>query len=342
MLREILTATGDIPPKRTAKDFSWYNKEKQAIEANIVTEFYDSQLVEAVKSFQARHALNADGIIGPASRAALNTPTLDRLAQLYIARDKMREFVVAHPDFKLGILVNIPSYKLQMLEGGKVVEQMRTIVGKRKRETPTFSNQITYLEFNPKWYVPKSIATKDLLPKIQEDPTFVSRAGFELKQEGELVDATTIDWSVYNEEDFPFRLTQGSGRSNALGKVKFMLPNNRAIYLHDTSKHYLFKRDYRALSSGCVRVEDPLKMTQYVLGHGHNTPPEMAAETYQSERRKGIQLETPIDVHTVYWTAWVEPEATLPSFANDIYRIERGLVAEKKKELEAKLRVVVQ
>lgn len=333
-LRTILAAMGDMAQQSTRSATSYRaSKATQADHsAPIGDDFYDSALLEAVQHFQARHGLGADGVVGPATRSAINVPAADRLAQLKVSRQKVVDFMQAHPDFERGIVVNIPAFMLWGLDQGEAVMHMPVIVGTKKRQTPQFSKAITYLEFNPRWYVPQKIAGEDLLPKIQKDPGFVARSGFTLTQEGERVDAHAVDWAQYDKGNFPFRLTQQSGRSNALGKVKFYIPDNRAIYLHDTSKPYLFKQSSRALSSGCIRVEDPLTLSKFVLGHGKGFSPEQADSTFNAANLKGIQLDTPVDTFAVYWTTWIEPGSKLPNFYDDIYGVDRQAIRQKLEE----------
>lgn len=340
-LREILTITGDLEnaSKNETKPF-WQksnrkvNDQPVAAEENLAPNFYDSRLEDAVKRFQSRHGLEPDGIVGTGTQKALNVPATHRLAQLMVAKERLLAFNQANPNIDEAVIVNIPGYRLFGLSDGEAEEQMKVIVGSTRHRTPLFSNQIAYVELNPQWYVPRSIATKEMLPKIKNDPSFVSRSGFRLSQDGQTVDANNIDWSTVDHSNFDFRLTQRSGRGNALGKVKFMIPDNRSIYLHDTSKPKLFSQDYRALSHGCIRLEDPLAMAKFILRHSNNISPEEASAMYESSGQKRITLENPINVHAVYWTAWVEKGSDQPQFYGDVYNRDQTAIAEKKRELE--------
>lgn len=328
-LREVLTLTGDLEKQST----SFWDRDSKKQE-NISANMYDERLEQAVKNFQARHGLEVDGIIGPNTHKALAVPAVERLAQLMVAKQELTSFIQTNGEFEDGILVNLPGYTLYGLNNGKKVEEMRVIVGSTRHRTPLFSNQIEYVEFNPTWIVPQSIATKEMLGKIKNDPSYVSRAGFKLTQNGQHVDATSVNWDEYDRGNFPFRLTQRSGSGNALGKVKFMIPNNSSIYLHDTAQRHLFEKDYRALSHGCIRVQDPQQLARYVMGYGSNMSGDEVDATYNDRSQHRVTLEKPITVHAVYWTAWVDDSSKQPYFYDDVYRKQTAQIADVRRQLE--------
>ncbi len=284
---------------------------------------YDKTLVEAVKRFQRRHGLEDDGNVGPKTARALNVPLEERMDAIRTTMERMRQL----PEV-LGnkhILVNLPSYELFAYDEGEKVMDMKVIIGQKSRRTPLFSNHITQAVFNPTWSVPRSIAVKDKLHKIQKDPGYLVRAGFTVTQYGQTVDPYNIDWSSVNRSNFNFGLRQAAGSGNALGKVKFPIPNNDSVYLHDTSSRGLFAKNYRALSSGCIRIEKPDALAQFVLKDEEGWDEEMIMSAYESHRNRHVKV-TPVPVHTVYWTAWVD-EGGQTHFYDDIYRKDHKILA---------------
>lgn len=315
-LREILTVMGDYKPNNTPIGTS---------------NFYDTVLQDAVMSFQIRHGLEPDGIIGASTQAALAVPAEDRLAALHVTADKIRTHALSGNTAPTSILINIPAYTLYALEDQKVADTMKVIVGAPKNRTPLMENEITYLQFNPAWYVPSRIAANEMLPKIKNDPNYLNRSGYNLSQNGTRVDPTSVNWEDYGRGNFPFSIVQPAGKGNALGKVKFHMPDSDAIYLHDTAKPQLFSEYDRALSHGCVRLENPLALAQFVLNHSNKMTAEEAEGIYNKSRQQRVALETPVPVSIVYWTAWVDTQTNQPNFYRDVYSKDGALIVEKKK-----------
>lgn len=289
-------------------------------------EFYDPELVEAVKRFQRRHGLNDDGVVGWRTRAAMSVPVDRRIVELRAALERWRWM----PQ-ELGssyVLANVPAYRLWFYENAEPTLTMRTIVGKYKRQTPTFSASISYFVLRPKWYVPNSIAVKDLVPKAQEDPEYFLRGGYVIreKETGQTVDPRVVDWSVHGEhKPFPYRLVQGAGGRNALGDIKFMFENPYGVYLHDTSSPRLFAKDTRAFSSGCVRVEKPLELASRILSEGSPTSPEsVKGMISRSHKNKHLGLTKKVPLYVIYVTAWADKENVY--FYDDVYRRDARLL----------------
>lgn len=318
-LREILTVTGDYKPSSIPQ-----------ADSNV----YDTALANAVMSFQMRHGLEPDGVVGTSTQAALAVSAEDRLAQLHVTAEKIRTYAMSDTTSPASVLINIPAYELYALEGEQIVDTMKVIVGSPRNRTPQMENEITYLQFNPAWHVPSRIAVNEMLPKIKNDPSYLKRAGFKLSQGGESVDPQAINWEEYGNGNFPFRIIQPAGSGNALGKVKFHMPDSNAIYLHDTAKPQLFSDYDRALSHGCVRLENPLALAQFVLGHSNQMTAEEAEKIYNKSRSERIELTMPIPVSIVYWTAWVDLKTNQPHFYRDVYQKDGQLIAEKKREIE--------
>lgn len=304
-LVKILTATGDYSGHATNSSH------------------YHGAVVDAVKHFQKRHGLTPDGTIGPATREALNVPVEERINQIRLTMERVRE--MPHDLGSKYIVVNIPAFELSAYENGHQQLAMPVIVGRQERKTPIFSNQITQAEFNPVWHVPSSIARKDIIRHIQEDPAYLSKGNFTVSSNGEEVVAENIDWSTVDTDNFPYQFRQASGDKNALGKVKFTLPDNQSVYLHDTSDRRLFAKDFRALSSGCIRVSDPKALAKYVLKGNDGWSEDKINRSFDSHRNFAVKV-TPVPVHTVYWTAWTDHTGTL-HFRNDLYKKDQPMLA---------------
>ncbi len=277
---------------------------------------YDAALVDAVKSFQVRHGLTADGVVGPATSRALNVSASERLAQLQRAAARLDGLQA-----QLGeryVLVNLPAYELRYVRGGEVRHQADVIIGSKKHQTVEFSDAIDHLVFNPYWNVPSSIARNELIHDLRADASNMKARGFRVVDaSGASMSPTAVDWHAVSASSMPYRIRQGPGSGNALGRVKFMFPNRHAIYLHDTPSKSLFNRSMRALSHGCIRVQDPMALAERLLevdGVDRGTIDNYVARG--SNRR--VNLVNPVPVHLVYITAWVEPDGTV-NFREDVY-----------------------
>lgn len=278
---------------------------------------FDNVLVTAVKEFQVRHGLDADGIIGAETLKALNVTIPQRITEIIVNLERWRWLEEDFGDRFL--VVNIAAFDLRIYENDKKVFQRPVIVGRNYRKTPVFSDVIRHIVFNPTWTVPHKLAVHDKLPEIKNDVTYLSRMGFTLYNMGtsDAVDPSTIDWSSFSGKRFPFRMVQGPGPLNALGQVKFMFPNPYDVYLHDTPSRELFKKSERAFSSGCIRVSDPLELAQVLL-NSKNWNANKIASVIDSGKTTTVFLEKPMPVHIEYWTAWVDSEERL-HFRKDLY-----------------------
>ncbi|MDH3919296.1 MAG: L,D-transpeptidase family protein, partial [Rhodospirillales bacterium] len=255
LLRARLRVSGDLVP------------DQDAARAGGDPNLYDDALVAAVKQMQFRHGLEADGALGRRTLEALNVPVEARIEQMILNLERRRWM----PD-DLGrryVFVNLADFTLKFVDGEKTVLDMRVVIGKPYHKTPVFSKDMTYLEINPYWNVPPSIASKELLPKIKKNVNYLSSNKFEVfnswKSGAAAVDPRTVDWQRYTAADFPFKLRQGSGDGNALGRIKFMLPNHFNVYLHDTPTKALFDKAARSFSHGCIRVQHPPRLAEVVL-----------------------------------------------------------------------------
>lgn len=300
--------------------------EDLSIDAPAAQRGYDTGMEAAVKRFQRRHGLAVDGLVGKRTRYELNIPVEQRISQLQLNMERWRWL----PD-NLGdryLMVNIPAFALHVVDDATRVATMRAIVGKKRRQAPIMSGRMTYLEFNPYWNIPRKIARKDILPRAVVDPGYLARQGIRVfdgwDHQARELDPTSIAWRNISTRHFPYRLRQEPSTVNALGQIKFMFPNRHSVYIHDTPGKALFNRQERSLSSGCVRVETPLALAQYLLkdqGWDHGR---MEAAIAQGQRET-VVLGRPIAVHLVYFTAWTDADGTM-NFREDIYGRDRDLL----------------
>ena len=223
-------------------------------------QYFDAGLATAVRDFQRRHLLEADGVVGVRTRTALNIPAAARVAQLRVALERSRWLAAALPETH--VLVDIAGYALSLVRDGQILWRTRVVVGRPSRPTPILRSEIAHLTFNPPWTVPPTILARDLLPKVRRDPGYLAREGIEvLDPAGGALDPYALDWS----RPGGWRLRQRPGGSNPLGRVVFRFPNRHLVYLHDTPARELFELESRAISSGCVRVEHALELVRLLL-----------------------------------------------------------------------------
>ena len=295
-------------------------------EYNIIADnndFYDSQLEAAIRTFQRQYGLNTDGIIGKNTRRALNMTPDDHIQQLRISLERLRWL----PQ-KLGsryILVNIAGFNLAAIENDERIFGMRIVVGRSYRSTPSFSSKISHLVLNPYWNVPRSIARKDLLPKQRNNPDYFTSEGIRIFSDYQYkfeLAPDAIDWDA--SDQFSYVLRQDPGRRNALGTIKFMFPNPFSIYLHDTPSKYLFQRDIRTFSSGCIRLEKPLQLAEFVLGQMFERA--NIAEGIKSGKTRTVNLSERVPVYLLYLTVWSDNPGEV-YFSSDIYGRDKRALA---------------
>ena len=207
------------------------------------------------------------------------------------------------------VLVNQAAYEMMIKENHRVVDKRKVIIGKPKHRTPLFSHKMEYVEFNPTWSVPFSIATTEFLPKLRRDPGYLKRNGYKLyeswEEGAEEIDAKKVKWHRVNASNFKYKIEQMPGKKNALGDIKFLFPNSFDIYLHDTPAKSLFKSKKRAFSHGCIRVHKPLEFVQKLFGSRSMNPARI--EKYLSEKdTKRVNLPRPLPIHLTYFTLWIE------------------------------------
>ncbi|MEO0761417.1 MAG: L,D-transpeptidase family protein, partial [Pseudomonadota bacterium] len=332
MLRARLEAMGDLPaaPAVPGGEAALVATAGEVVAPAVAAERFDAGLAEAVRRFQARHGLNEDGVVGPATREALNTGPAERARQVAVNLERIRWNHTRLVGDR--IQVNLPDFRVDVIEDGAVAFTSRTVIGKYRHQTVEFSDTMEHMVVNPTWHVPMSIARNEILPKLRENPYYLEERNMSLVG---AEDPALIDWTTVNAADFPGRIRQAPGPGNALGRVKFMFPNDYAIYLHDTPQRGLFRRDNRAYSHGCVRVEKPLELA-YALLSGQVDDPERSFRRWRNTGREiYVVLDQPRPVHLIYRTAFDTAEG-LPAYRRDVYRRD-ALVAEALEKAGAEL-----
>lgn len=284
---------------------------------------FDAALVAAVRRFQARHGLDPSGVVGERDRVELDVPVEARILQITLNLERWRWLPA-----RLGerhLLVNIPGFTLEAREADRAALAMRVVVGRELSRTPMFSDSITYLVFNPVWELPIEIAKNEVLPAIQNDPEYLAKNQLRLyerhgrgKRE---VDPAKVDWKKITPEEFGFAVKQDPGPGNSIGHVKFMCPNQFAVYLHDTPAASLFTATERDYSHGCVRVERPLELALYLLRGKAGWDSARIVAAFDTLKNKVVQLPEPVPVHLLYWTAWVDDRG-VAQFRRDVYAVD--------------------
>jgi len=322
LIRERLAAEGYFSTGKKSKKI---NPEK----AESVVYSYDLQ--EAIKTYQSRNGLEPDATIGKGTIDALNVSANQRLCQLKVNLSRFEKEQEATLPSKY-VRVNIPAYWLNVVENGNSVLDTKVIVGRRDRKTPLFNDEMEYVVMNPAWYVPTHIAVADKLPKVKEDPNYLNKLGMKLYAKGEdgsttEVDSSTVDWSTVDSKNFNYKIVQKPGRGNALGTIKFLFPNQYDVYLHDTSDRYLFKRQFRPFSSGCIRIEKYVDMAEYVLKDVDGWDRDAIEKQIKSGVQKRVDLKEKLPIRIQYVTAWVDEDGTV-QFRDDVYGYDKKVASE--------------
>lgn len=315
-LRELLVALGDLPEGAHGQEAS--------------VGLYDPVLEQAVKAFQARHGLTPDGVIGKGTLARLSTPVADRLKQIELGLERLRwlpEGVRGHY-----LIVNIPAFQLYGARAGEGIGhhelQMNVVVGQAidGRQTPIFHSDMTMVTFRPFWNVPEAIAAKEVVPAIRRHPAYLQKNDLEIvsafapSAQPLAADESTLERVASGA----LKIRQRPGPENALGLFKFSFPNTNNVYLHSTPSKSLFSRDRRDFSHGCIRVQDPQRLAEWVLEDNGDWPAERIAEFANGDVTKTITLKKPIPVYILYSTVMVDQEGRI-SFFDDIYGHDRTL-----------------
>lgn len=281
---------------------------------------FDAALDLAVKAFQARHGLDVDGVAGRDTRRALNLGPAERVKQIILNMERLRWL-----DDDFGpryVLVNIASFELIAVNQNKIVLRSPVVVGREYRRTPIFSDQIINLVLSPSWTPPPRLAKLDVLPKVKANPAYLRQQGFRVfdgwRADARELNPDTINWRAVTPDNLRFRFRQDPGPLSALGGVRFSLTNSFGIYLHDTPHKELFGKHSRAFSSGCIRVAKAAELALFALDNDVNWPAARLADAMISAKTGVVKLSSPLPVHIIYRTAWVDGAGAL-QFRDDIY-----------------------
>ena len=284
------------------------------------TEFFNSSIESAVQSFQARHGLETDGVIGSRTRKALNITPAERATRVALNMERRRWL----PEVFQGrhIEVNLAAFELTAVSAESGTLSMPVVIGTDRRRTPVFADRIVNVIIRPTWTVPRRIARMDVLPKILGDPGYLAQQGIRVfsgwEANAEELDPKGIDWAQASRSSIPFKLRQDPGPNNALGLFRFSLTNDMDIYLHDSPRRELFLKTSRAFSSGCIRVGDALSLAEFVLSRNDDWPRSRLSETASGTKTVVVKLADPVPVYVMYETAWAD-ENGIVHFRPDVY-----------------------
>ncbi|WP_158453773.1 L,D-transpeptidase family protein [Pontibacter korlensis] len=316
LLQENLLLTGDLP-----------------LDSATDGAVYVHRITSAVQKFQYRHGLKPDGIIGSGTVVALNIPPQQRLQQLHINMLRF-DSTLTHLRAPYAI-INLPDYTMQVVDSGKTLLRMRVIVGKPSLKTYPIHSELNMVVLHPYWYVPTSIAVNEIVPILRRSPNYLYKKRMRLEQETSKgwvqVNPWRVNWRDVNRANFNYRIVQLNGTGNELGKVKFPFPNSLPQYLHDTPKKEFFKYPDRAFSHGCIRLEKPVELAEYLLkcGSGY-TSGDIAKLWRQQKPNHYIRVKNPVPLHIIYLTSWVDEKMRV-HFRNDVYGFDAvsGLTLQK-------------
>ena len=325
-LRARLMASGDLASSSVDHSANLFDVSENRVPVSDSEAIFDQEVEQAVQKFQRRHGLPVTGIVGGETLAALNVSAETRTRQITMNMERRRSLPQdLGPRY---IAVNVPNFTLDVMENEQQVMSMKVVVGKMIKEnaTPMFSAKMTYIVLNPYWYVPKTIAEKELWPLHQRNPSYFGRNNFAVRRipagYKQVPDPDATDGSMKSVRVYDYVLRQGPGPKNALGRVKFMFPNPYSVYLHDTPSKSLFNRTVRAFSHGCIRIEKPVELAEYLLRDSPKWSKDAIEATIRRSKEQTVYLSEPLPVYIQYWTAWVDDDSEL-QFRNDIYQYDR-------------------
>jgi len=298
-LRQRLILSGDLDPTAGSGDT------------------FDSFVEAGVRRFQARHGLTPTGTLNSSTVAAMNVPADVRLQQLELNAVRLRSY-----SGNLGdryVIVNIPSASVESVQNGEVANRHAAGVGKIDRQSPIFNSRIVEINFNPFWTVPASIIRKDLIPKMREDPMYLTDHKIRIfTQSGQELDPRTVNWNSDEATRYMFRQDPG-GDLNSMGFVRINIPNPHGVYMHDTPSRGIFGDDFRFVSSGCVRVQSVRDFVEFLLAETPGWDRAAINTAFQSGERLDARLSSAVNVYWTYITAWATPDGMV-QFRDDIYQ----------------------
>src|SRR5580693_440836 len=296
-LRARLAASGDIDPNAAG------------------TDVYDSYVLGAVRRFQARHGITVDGIIRAETLSALNVPAPVRLSQLKVNVTRLRTLGAnLTPRY---VVANIPAARIEAIENGVAVSRHTAVAGKPDRASPEINSKIVQINFNPYWTVPASIVQKDLIPKMQDQPDYLTKNRIRIfDARHKELEPSQINW--YSEDATHYSFKQDPGSFNSLGSIRINFPSQYGVYMHDTPLKNLFGDDFRFHSSGCVRVQNVRQLVAWLLEGAKGWSLADIDRVIKSGDQKNIELKKPVPLHWVYITGWATEDGVV-QFREDIY-----------------------
>ncbi len=283
---------------------------------------YDSIMFSGVVEFQKKNGMETDGILGENTFSAINDSPSDLIDRASVNLERLRWLPDTLKDGEI-ILVNIANYRLDYIENRDTLFSSKVIVGEQYHATPIFSAPMSYLVFSPYWNIPRSIARREIIPAIRKNKNYIQEKNLQvMTYSGKSVDPNTVDWSA---KPFPYMIRQAPGGSNSLGNVKFMFPNKHSVYIHDTPARSLFERENRALSHGCIRVQNPAELAGILLRDRSEWTPERIQEAMNRDSELIVNLDRKIPVVLLYLTFWADSKGQA-YFRQDIYNRDEEIL----------------
>ena len=326
-LRSRLKVSGDyIECNSTDNCINFTNDLNLSTDLNLSRDaVFDCCLDQAVKTFQKRHGLMVDGIVGRGTRKALNISIDEKIHKIRLNIDRIKW--LPREEQERYIIVNIPEFMLHYIENGQTKQNLPVIVGDKRHPTPIFSQNISYIVLNPYWKVPEGIVRREIVPAMIKDPNYLRKQGLEAHrtwdENSRIIDTRWLYWEDYlNGKKFPYKLMQPPGPRNALGKIKFKFPNKFAVYLHDTPTKHLFKRTVRAFSHGCVRLSQPRDLLETISTFNPKINMDKVKKTLKGKRKTFLKVNNKLRIYLVYLTAGMNEKGQI-EFRDDIYNYDK-------------------
>lgn len=282
--------------------------------------YYDNALACGIKLFQAKNGLEPDGIIGERTLRFLNQSFKEKADLIALNMERLKWIPESYGNNY--ILVNVPEFKLRVFENEEEKLRMNVIVGAPNKPTPIFNDVLEHIVFSPTWTVPNSIIKEEIIPRLKKDPDYYTQKNYSFYKNETAIDPASESWDDESINPYQYRVVQQPGPDNSLGLVKFVLKNSMSVYMHDTPNHNLFSRSYRALSHGCVRLDEPALFAEYLLRDQKGWGKERIQKSMYGSNTATIQLKKRYPVYIEYRTVWVDENNEL-NFREDIYGHDR-------------------
>ena len=308
---------------------------REGIKGSDTSRLYDDRLAEMIKHFQERHGLEPDGILDRQTAVFLNMPIARKSEVIALNLERLRWRPHLKGE-KEEIVINVPEYMLRIYENNREKMAMRVVLGSQYNPTPVFHDTLKYIVFSPTWMVPNSIFKEEFLPKLRDDPFHFDTNRFRFYKDGVEIDPIFEAWRDEELDASQYSVVENPGEANSLGNVKFIMPNDFSVYLHDTPADKLFNLEKRALSHGCIRLEEPVEFAKYLLRDHKGWSDKKIKEAMQSPKPVQVDLEKPYPVYIIYRTAWVDDDGRL-HFRGDIYGHDSRQLANLQQKLAGSL-----